>query len=197
MAVTPKRLGTAATIAPNVTNRPPRSAFRQVTIVPPALGHTGQQPDPASQSGQPDPGSNTGGQANNTSVAVGLANASNLQQPIPVSNAGGQAQVVGQGNQGGAQQHQYLRPWYEQTPHSGVIITTHNQAYFEEFRNERIPVVLEQLVMARTHQTFLATIDILENVMGCITAGDLDGLRKLDFTAAGISSKVGKSDSLF
>ena len=40
--------------------------------------------------------------------------------------------------------------------------------------------------MARAHPTFLATIDVLLNAMGCVTAGDLDGLRKPDFTGAGM-----------
>ena len=65
-------------------------------------------------------------------------------------------------------------------------MTTHNRAYFEDFRDERIPVVVEQLVMTRGHPTFQATIDVLLNAMGCITAGDLDGLRKPDFTGAGM-----------
>ena len=174
--MTPQRLGTVATTAPNVTARPPRSAFKQVTVVHPARSHTSQQTGLELQSSQLNPASTASSQTNTTSVVA--------------NNAGGQAQSDAQRNQGSQkqQQQQRPRPWYERTgtPPPNIAITTHNQAYFEDFRDERIPVVVEQLVMDQAHPTFQATVDVLVNAIGCVTAGDLDGLRKPDFTDAGM-----------
>ena len=102
-------------------------------------------------------------------------------------NAANAAGVQGNAaNAGGGQQQ---RPWYQRTgatPPPGIPIPAHNRAFWEEFRDEDIAVVVEHLVISPRHPAYQTTVDILTNAVGCFTAGDLDGLRKLDFTAAGM-----------
>ena len=193
---------------------PPASAFatvtqsqRRVTINAPNQSgrQSSQQSNPANAGGGSQPNlanAGGGGQPNPTNATGGQGNAPNPPnvQPNPANAAGGQQNMAGgQGNAanaaggqanaanaGGGQQQ---RPWYQRTgatPPPGVPIPAHNRAFWEEFRDEDIAIVVEHLVIGPQHPAYQVTVNTLTNVVGCFTAGDLDGLRKLDFTAAGM-----------
>lgn len=196
-ATTPLRQGVAASGAPNVTRRPRASAFktvtqqsgqrqRRVSIAPQQQGN--HQPNPASQTGNQSNSANQAGGKANSGQAGGQANPAGAAggQNNPAANRGVPPNQANRGGQQGGGQQQ--PPWYQRTgtPPPNVPIIDHNRAFWEAFSVATIDVIVEQLVIGTQHPSFQATVNAIEQTMGCFTARDLVGLRKLDFTTAGI-----------